>query len=137
LARASQRVANGIDRDGRIIYAKFTHGEREKAYNVPGPAQLPLLPLTLYLDFFTALARHFVSPSCANMNENSPDELSHTLRERGAHYVVDTQGHPVAVLLTLEEYEHYLDLLDDEADSQDDELASNPPTWRRLYPCPT
>jgi PHD/YefM family antitoxin component YafN of YafNO toxin-antitoxin module len=57
------------------------------------------------------------------MNENSPDELSHTLRERGAHYVVDTQGHPVAVLLTLEEYEHYLDLLDDEADSQDDELA--------------
>jgi PHD/YefM family antitoxin component YafN of YafNO toxin-antitoxin module len=57
------------------------------------------------------------------MNENSPDELSHTLRERGAHYVVDTQGHPVAVLLTLEEYEHYLDLLDDAADSQDDELA--------------
>jgi PHD/YefM family antitoxin component YafN of YafNO toxin-antitoxin module len=57
------------------------------------------------------------------MNENSPDELSHTLRERGTHYVVDTQGHPVAVLLTLEEYEHYLDLLDDEADSQDDELA--------------
>jgi len=28
-------------------------------------------------------------------------------------------GHPVAVLLTLKEYEHYLDLLDDEADSQD------------------
>jgi hypothetical protein len=28
------------------------------------------------------------------------------------------------VLLTLEEYEHYLDLLDDEADSQDHELAA-------------
>jgi PHD/YefM family antitoxin component YafN of YafNO toxin-antitoxin module len=39
-------------------------------------------------------------------------------------YVVDTQGQPFAVLLTLEEYEHYLDLLDDEADSQDAELAA-------------
>jgi hypothetical protein len=62
LSRASQRVANGIDRGGQIIYAKFTQGEREKAYNVPGPAQLRLLPLTLYLVFFTALARHFVNP---------------------------------------------------------------------------
>jgi len=57
------------------------------------------------------------------MNENLPDDLLHTLRERGAHYVVDTQGQPVAVLLTLEDYDHYLDLLDDEADSQDEELA--------------
>ena len=46
------------------------------------------------------------------------------LRERHARYVVDTQGQPVAVLLTIEEYDHYLDLLDDEADSQDPELAA-------------
>ena len=53
------------------------------------------------------------------MSEKSSDDMIHALRERGAHYVVDVQGQPVAVLLTLEEYEHYLDLLDDEADSQD------------------
>lgn len=58
------------------------------------------------------------------MNEKPSDALVHTLRERGAHYVVGTEGRPVAVLLTLEEYEHYLDLLDDEADSQDAELAA-------------
>jgi PHD/YefM family antitoxin component YafN of YafNO toxin-antitoxin module len=58
------------------------------------------------------------------MSENPPQDLAHTLRERGAHYVVDTQGQPVAVLLTLEEYQHYLDMLDDEADSQDAELAA-------------
>ncbi len=58
------------------------------------------------------------------MSENSSDTLVRTLRERGARYVVGTEGHPVAVLLTLEEYDHYLDLLDDEADSQDDELAA-------------
>jgi PHD/YefM family antitoxin component YafN of YafNO toxin-antitoxin module len=49
---------------------------------------------------------------------------SETLRERGARYVVDAQGQPFAVLLTLEEYERCLDLLDDEADSQDPELAA-------------
>jgi PHD/YefM family antitoxin component YafN of YafNO toxin-antitoxin module len=58
------------------------------------------------------------------MSEKPSDDLVHTLRERGARYVVGTEGHPVAVLLTLEEYDHYLDLLDDEADSQDAELAS-------------
>ena len=58
------------------------------------------------------------------MSENPSDDLVHTLRERGARYVVGTEGHPVAVLLTLEEYDHYLDLLDDEADSQDPELAA-------------
>ena len=58
------------------------------------------------------------------MSENPSDDLVHSLREAGAHYVVDTRGQPVAVLLTLDEYEHYLDLLDDEADSQDEELAS-------------
>ena len=58
------------------------------------------------------------------MSENVPNDLIHTLRERGAHYVVNAQGQPFAVLLTLEEYEHYLDLIDDEADSQDAELAA-------------
>jgi len=59
------------------------------------------------------------------MSERPSDKLVHTLRERGAHYVVGTEGRPVAVLLTLEEYEHYLDLLDDEADSQDEELTTH------------
>jgi PHD/YefM family antitoxin component YafN of YafNO toxin-antitoxin module len=58
------------------------------------------------------------------MSENPSEDLVHTLRDRGARYVVGTEGHPVAVLLTLKEYDHYLDLLDDEADSQDDELAA-------------
>ncbi len=57
------------------------------------------------------------------MNANSPDNSS-KLNEQDARYVVDTQGRPVAVLLTLEEYEHYLDLLDDERDSQDEEIIS-------------
>jgi len=54
------------------------------------------------------------------MSEN----WSRILRERNARYVVDTQGQPIAILLTIEEYEHYLDLLDDEMDGQDDELAT-------------
>ena len=58
------------------------------------------------------------------MSENPFDDLAHALRERGAHYIVGAEGQPVAILLTLEEYEHYLDLLDDEADSQDVELAA-------------
>jgi PHD/YefM family antitoxin component YafN of YafNO toxin-antitoxin module len=58
------------------------------------------------------------------MSENPSEDIVHTLREHGARYVIGTKGHPVAVLLTLKEYDHYLDLLDDEADSQDDELAA-------------
>ncbi len=58
------------------------------------------------------------------MSENPPDNLLHALREHGARYVVGTEGYPVAVLLTLGEYDHYLDLLDDEADSRDTELAA-------------
>ncbi len=58
------------------------------------------------------------------MGENQTDALLRTLRERGAQYVVGADGQPIAVLLTLEEYGHYLDLLDDEADSQDAELAA-------------
>jgi len=56
--------------------------------------------------------------------KNTPSDPEHTLHERGARYVTSVKGQPVAVLLTLEEYEHYLDLLDDEADSQDAELAA-------------
>jgi predicted nucleic acid-binding protein len=52
------------------------------------------------------------------------EDQSRILQERNARYVVDTQGQPIAVLLTIEEYEHYLDLLDDEMDSQDGELAA-------------
>jgi hypothetical protein len=58
------------------------------------------------------------------MDENSTNDLVHTLREHSARYVVDTRGQALAVLLTLEEYDHYLDLLDDEADSQDAELVA-------------
>ena len=54
------------------------------------------------------------------MSEN----WSHILRDRNARYVVDKQGQPIAILLTIEEYEHYLDLLDDEMDRQDDELTA-------------
>ena len=46
------------------------------------------------------------------------------LHEQGVRYVVGAEGQPVAVLLTLEEYDRYLDLLDDEAVSQDAELAA-------------
>jgi PHD/YefM family antitoxin component YafN of YafNO toxin-antitoxin module len=58
------------------------------------------------------------------VSKTSSDDFVHTLREQGARYVVGADGRPVAVLLTLEEYEHYLDLLDDEEDSQDAELAA-------------
>jgi len=57
------------------------------------------------------------------MTENSPD-IVEILREQGARYVVDAENRPVAVLLSLEEYEHYLDLLDDEQDSRDPELKA-------------
>lgn len=57
------------------------------------------------------------------MSDNSSKDPARTIREHGARYVVGSEGQPVAVLLTLEEYEHYLDLLDDEADGQDDELS--------------
>jgi len=56
------------------------------------------------------------------MKKNQP-EIIQTLHERGARYVVDVAQQPVAVLLSLAEYEHYLDLLDDEEDSRDPDLA--------------
>ena len=58
------------------------------------------------------------------MSENRHDDLVDALREHEARYVIGSKGHPIAVLLTLDEYDHYLDLLDDEADSQDDELTA-------------
>lgn len=67
--------------------------------------------------------RHHQPEGYATMSERPPDELASALRERGIHYIVGTGGEPVGVLLALDEYEHYLDLLDDEADSQDPELA--------------
>ncbi len=59
---------------------------------------------------------------CSILSKMNDTTLSKTVGEQGGRYVVDAQNRPVAVLLTLEEYEHYLDLLDDEADSQDQDL---------------
>ncbi len=58
------------------------------------------------------------------MTKKSSERRADALREEGVHYVVDAKGEPLAVLLTLQEYEHYLDLLADEADSGDIELAT-------------
>ena len=66
-----------------------------------------------------ALARTLSEPGA-----REPDELSRTLNERGTRYVVGMEGYPVAVILTLEEYNHYLGLLDNEAGSQNAELAT-------------
>jgi PHD/YefM family antitoxin component YafN of YafNO toxin-antitoxin module len=57
------------------------------------------------------------------MSKRSPDRLSRALREHGVRYVVDAGGEPVAVLLSLEEYEQYFDLLEDAADGQDEKVA--------------
>ncbi len=53
-----------------------------------------------------------------------PDDVTRVLREQATRYVIGAKGQPIAVLLTMEEYEHYLDLLEDEADSQDRGLAA-------------
>lgn len=58
------------------------------------------------------------------MNEHTDEEKHTLIQEIGARYVVDSKRRPVAVLLTLEEYDHYLDLLDDEEDSQNPEIAT-------------
>jgi hypothetical protein len=58
------------------------------------------------------------------MIDNQVDDLTRMLRECNERYVDGAQGGPVAVLLTLEEYQHYLDLLDDEADSKDSQLKA-------------
>ena len=64
------------------------------------------------------------APLCEEEAEEMSENWNHILRDRNVRYVVDTQGQPIAILLTIEEYEHYLDLLDDEMDSQDDDLAA-------------
>jgi hypothetical protein len=58
------------------------------------------------------------------MSKDPTDHPPRTAREIGAQYVVNRDGQRIAVLLPIQEYEHYLDLLDDEADSQDAELAA-------------
>ncbi len=58
------------------------------------------------------------------MAKPTKKNTSRALHEQRARYVVGTEGQPVAVLLTLEEYDRYLDLLDDEADSQDADLVA-------------
>jgi hypothetical protein len=57
------------------------------------------------------------------MDEHKKNDLENILREQGIQYIVDSQGLPQAVLLSMNEYLHYLDLLDDEADDQDKALA--------------
>jgi PHD/YefM family antitoxin component YafN of YafNO toxin-antitoxin module len=58
------------------------------------------------------------------MGEDQTDHSTRTVREIGVQYVVNADGKRTAVLLPIEEYEHYLDLLEDEVDSQDAELAA-------------
>jgi prevent-host-death family protein len=45
------------------------------------------------------------------------------VRDTGERVVMEQQGELVAALISVQDYEHYLDLLDDEADSEDAELA--------------
>jgi PHD/YefM family antitoxin component YafN of YafNO toxin-antitoxin module len=58
------------------------------------------------------------------MSKDPTGNQPRTVRETGAQYIVNADGQRIAVLLSIQEYEHYLDLLDDEADSQDTELAA-------------
>ena len=58
------------------------------------------------------------------MPKSTSKNRPRALREQAARYVVGASGQPVAVLLTLEEYDRYLDLLDDQADSHDPKLAA-------------
>jgi len=50
------------------------------------------------------------------MAKSPAKRSARALREQGARYVVTAQGQPVGVLLTLEDYARFLDLLDDEAE---------------------
>jgi len=64
------------------------------------------------------------------MNENPSNEFTRTSDERGtplafrnghsdgARYIVGIEGYPGAVILTVEEYNHYLDLLGGEMINQ-------------------
>ena len=58
------------------------------------------------------------------MPKSTSKNRPRVLREQAARYVVGASGQPVAVLLTLEEYDRYLDLLDDQVDSHDPKLAA-------------
>ena len=54
---------------------------------------------------------------------NDHDSVPKGLREAGSRYIVDSHQRPVGFLLTPEEYEDYLEMLEDRADSQDADLA--------------
>jgi len=56
---------------------------------------------------FTAPNLPTLIADCIALGESPAAGPSRTLRERDARYVVDTQSQAIAVLLTLEEYEHY------------------------------
>ena len=58
------------------------------------------------------------------MPKSTSKNRPRVLREQAARYVVGASGQPVAVHLTLEEYDRYLDLLDDQADSHDPKPAA-------------
>ncbi len=54
---------------------------------------------------------------------NEEDKITKALREVGPRYIMDSQQRLVGFLLTPEEYEDYLEMLEDRADSQDADLA--------------
>ncbi len=54
---------------------------------------------------------------------NDQDTITKTLHEAGLRYVVDSHQQPVGYLLTPEEYADYLEMLEDRADSQDEDLV--------------
>ncbi len=56
------------------------------------------------------------------MKKKPAENQSSQFRETSQRYVIDASGEPVAVLLSIDDYEHYLDLLDDEEDSADPEI---------------
>lgn len=51
------------------------------------------------------------------------DMITKALREVGPRYIADSQQRLVGFLLTPEEYEDYLEMLEDRIDSQDEDLA--------------
>ena len=54
---------------------------------------------------------------------NEEDTIVKALREVGPRYIANSQQQLVGFLLTPEEYEDYLEMLEDRADSQDEDLA--------------
>ena len=65
------------------------------------------------------------------MSEDRTGKPMHTVCEGGVHYVVNADGRKLGVLMPLEEYERYLDLLGDEQTSSQPEGLIHP---TRLVP---